>query len=623
MRLSILVPCLDLRGTLTTLQSLFFSQADALQSSEILVIGPEAAQTELGGQIDHPSCRFLRFPGVLTAAHFLDVAIGMASYQHVLCVQPDCLLGSGVIARLLEFYNLYSDADDLFQGPLISGQRMVLLTDPWQVELADISEKVVEGVPFQIKMQDLGVFSCRRDAWPGTQEFRTFDGSGYVHERFAARGSKCVCLPWFKWSRPLLPRSFSVADREHDLMLWQLEPHRERLKITPGCDHLISCILVVGDASDHALNECVESFRRQTYPNRELIIINDRPDRRISVELPLVRVVNDSALDNILAVASGDLICFWPPDRIAYPSKLSMMLAHLEKGCSSAEQCTDGFRRRLLPPTILTRRELVGYFPPVPLETKLSVIQDICADTTHLQEDGPKSYRLAPLWSTPACEKFATIDFDYPKSESMVAFLLMYNLLDWPLKMIEKLRELAVEIVFVDQCSTYPPLLDYYRTCDLRVHPLIAPVSRLEFVSGGIPAMFCRGDFYLVFENDLDISGLPNNIVQMLIKAIYDYGGPAVGLTSDPVDGPRWDRPGKKAVSPITIYQVDARIQGIPQKCIQVEGLRHLPSELDVAEGLNEELLYYLRQRLMSTRAAHPRLVDRYLSLVEQPGDDV
>jgi hypothetical protein len=55
--------------------------------------------------------------------------------------------------------------------------------------------------PFEIPGQGLGVFLCRREAWPGfNPHFREFGGEEmYIHEKFRQRGDKCWCLPFMPW----------------------------------------------------------------------------------------------------------------------------------------------------------------------------------------------------------------------------------------------------------------------------------------------------------------------------------------------------------------------------------------------------------------------------------------
>jgi hypothetical protein len=66
------------------------------------------------------------------------------------------------------------------------------------------------GAPaFDIPMQGLGVFACRRDAWPGfNRSFRGFGGEeGYIHEKIRQRAGRTLCLPFLRWvhrfARPL------------------------------------------------------------------------------------------------------------------------------------------------------------------------------------------------------------------------------------------------------------------------------------------------------------------------------------------------------------------------------------------------------------------------------------
>lgn len=55
--------------------------------------------------------------------------------------------------------------------------------------------------PFEIPGMGLGLFSCRRDAWPGFNGHALgFGGEElYIHEKFRQRGARAVCLPQLKW----------------------------------------------------------------------------------------------------------------------------------------------------------------------------------------------------------------------------------------------------------------------------------------------------------------------------------------------------------------------------------------------------------------------------------------
>lgn len=54
---------------------------------------------------------------------------------------------------------------------------------------------------FEIPGQGMGLFACRKEAWPGFNEhFRGFGGEEmYIHEKFRQRGGRCLCLGFLKW----------------------------------------------------------------------------------------------------------------------------------------------------------------------------------------------------------------------------------------------------------------------------------------------------------------------------------------------------------------------------------------------------------------------------------------
>lgn len=78
------------------------------------------------------------------------------------------------------------------------------------------------------------------------------------------------------------------------------------------------------------LNEAVESFLRQTYPNKELIIVNDTPGMVIEYNHPQVTVLNLNERCATLGdkrnagidAASGEFICSWDDDDISLPLRM-------------------------------------------------------------------------------------------------------------------------------------------------------------------------------------------------------------------------------------------------------------------------------------------------------------
>src|SRR5580704_2452877 len=61
--------------------------------------------------------------------------------------------------------------------------------------------KDIDSDPFEIGMQGLGVFACRRQEWPGfNPRLAGFGGEeGYLHEKIRRAGGRTLCLPFLRW----------------------------------------------------------------------------------------------------------------------------------------------------------------------------------------------------------------------------------------------------------------------------------------------------------------------------------------------------------------------------------------------------------------------------------------
>src|SRR5262249_54597332 len=59
----------------------------------------------------------------------------------------------------------------------------------------------LDEAEFEIPAAGLGVFACRKDAWPGFNPlFRGFGGEEhYIHEKVRGNDGRCLCLPSLGW----------------------------------------------------------------------------------------------------------------------------------------------------------------------------------------------------------------------------------------------------------------------------------------------------------------------------------------------------------------------------------------------------------------------------------------
>jgi hypothetical protein len=123
------------------------------------------------------------------------------------------------LKRLLCYFGTNPDTRDLLQGPLLYDDLKKVgshFHPAWRAGMygyweSDPRADDADGVPFDIPMHGLGLFACRRGAWPGfNPAFRGFGGEeGYIHEKFRLAGGRTLCLPFLRWihrfNRPLGP----------------------------------------------------------------------------------------------------------------------------------------------------------------------------------------------------------------------------------------------------------------------------------------------------------------------------------------------------------------------------------------------------------------------------------
>ena len=163
-----------------------------------------------------------------------DLVFREANAEFVLCMDSHVLFRPGALARLVEYLAAHPDSADLWQGPLLGDDLKIHGThfDPvWRAGMYGVWATDPRGFDpdapaFEIPMQGLGVFGCRRAAWPGfNPRLRGFGGEeGYLHEKVRRAGGRTLCLPFLGWthrfSRPFGPRyAVGVEDRVRNYLL--------------------------------------------------------------------------------------------------------------------------------------------------------------------------------------------------------------------------------------------------------------------------------------------------------------------------------------------------------------------------------------------------------------------
>lgn len=213
-RLTIGMPTFDdYDGVYFSLQALRLYHAEVMPEVEFIVVdnNPTGAAAPLLKKLDTAAAnyRYIPYTEKSGTANGKERIFAEASGTYVMCMDCHVFLVPGALRRLLDFFNAQPDTQDLLQGPLIYDDFTTLAThwDPlWRGGMfgawgMDERGRNPNAPPFEIPMNGMGLFACRKDAWLHfSPDFRGFGGEeGYMHEKYRQAGHKTLCLPFLRW----------------------------------------------------------------------------------------------------------------------------------------------------------------------------------------------------------------------------------------------------------------------------------------------------------------------------------------------------------------------------------------------------------------------------------------
>lgn len=204
----------DFDGVYFTVQSIRLHHPEVLDDVSFVVIdnSPSGGAGEaLRGLADMiPRYTYVPFTGFRGTA-VRDLIFAESDAEIVCCVDSHVLLAPGALAALRDWYAAHPDSRDLLQGPLLWDglcQGATHMDPEWREGMFGTwaaaplaSGPHAAGEPFEIGLHGLGMFACRRDAWPGINpRMRGFGGEeGYLHEKVRRKGGRVLCHPRLAW----------------------------------------------------------------------------------------------------------------------------------------------------------------------------------------------------------------------------------------------------------------------------------------------------------------------------------------------------------------------------------------------------------------------------------------
>ncbi|MEM7195753.1 MAG: PqqD family peptide modification chaperone [Pseudomonadota bacterium] len=231
----------DYDGVYFSLQAVRLYHPEVLDDVQFLVIdnNPQGVCAAPLKQLESSITEYRYVPNSdIQGTAVRDLVFREANSDYVLCMDSHVFFVPGSIRKLIDYLDDHPDCPDILQGPLLNDNLAALSTHfhprwshgmygTWATDDRVESE---ESEPFDIPMQGLGSFACRRDQWPGfNPRFSGFGGEeGYIHEKFRQAGGRSLCLPFFQWmhrfNRPMGTRyTVNWQDRIRNYVIGHLE----------------------------------------------------------------------------------------------------------------------------------------------------------------------------------------------------------------------------------------------------------------------------------------------------------------------------------------------------------------------------------------------------------------
>lgn len=99
-------------------------------------------------------------------------------------------------------------------------------------------------------------------------------------------------------------------------------------------------------------------------------------------------------------------------------------------------------------------------------------------------------------------------------------FIVMWNRLTYPMKMAEYLSDHNVNVIMIDNNSSYEPLLEWYKSkCKYKVYRLKENMGHKCLYISGILNEY-KDDHYFLTDPDLDLSQVPADFIDVLFKGL-------------------------------------------------------------------------------------------------------
>ena len=109
-------------------------------------------------------------------------------------------------------------------------------------------------------------------------------------------------------------------------------------------------------------------------------------------------------------------------------------------------------------------------------------------------------------------------------NERIKVFITVFNRFAWLIPLLEDFKKAGCDPILIDNNSTYPPLLDWYKTCSLPVHFLGKNHLAWAFFTTELYKLY-DDRYFIISDSDMDISKVPDDFVDVLFRGLENSGG--------------------------------------------------------------------------------------------------
>ena len=117
----------------------------------------------------------------------------------------------------------------------------------------------------------------------------------------------------------------------------------------------------------------------------------------------------------------------------------------------------------------------------------------------------------------------------------MKTYIISFNRLTYLRDMVDWCISRKLQPIIVDNASDYPPLLDYYKTKPCEIIRMPANYGHTVMWHGLIPL---PEDKFIITDPDLDMSGVPDDFLEVMNRGLDKYNVPKCGLSLEIADLP-------------------------------------------------------------------------------------